>query len=383
MNDKKESYHMTVTISSLSHTMNILKADSEEYNTFSRRVGDHRRRMALSSISSYFPSFRKMMMFFVLIVLSFSVSSCTSRKTIINGLEERDANEIVVFLSSKGIEAYKIQAKSEGPGGGGGAPVFDISVDSDKSTEAMSILNANGLPRRRPQNLLELFNSSGLVPSEMQEKIRFQSGLAAQIAGTIRKIDGILDADVQLSFPEEDPLNPQNKKGAVTASVFIKHQGVLDDPNSQLITKIRRLVASSVQGLSFDNVTVIADKGRFSDTNALSRKSGQGNNVELIKVWSVVVAKESVGRFQTIFLSIVIGLFITTGMALWLFWKIMPVARSMGGIGTIFSSKPFVAAHGIDEIEPTEETDDEDSEPAQTSRKEQKGKKAQENIESP
>ena len=319
---------------------------------------------------------------FLLFLLAFSISGCSSQKTIINGLEEREANEIVVFLSSKGIDAYKVQAKSDSPGGGGGPPMFNIVVDSSKSTEAMSVLNSNGLPRRRPQNLLQLFNAGGLVPSEMQEKIRFQAGLAEQVASTIRKIDGILDADVQLSFPEEDPLNPQQKKGAVTASVFIKHQGVLDDPNNQLVTKIRRLVASSVQGLSFDNVTVIADKGRFSDaTSQADSKVGQGNSPELIKIWTVVVAKDSSSRFQTIFVTVAAALFVTAAFALWFLWKLLPVARSAGGISAIFSFKPFVTAHGSEQIDP-ELSGEESEEGQETGLPEQKGKKAQENIES-
>ncbi len=317
---------------------------------------------------------------FLSLILGLLLTGCSSQKTIINGLDEREANEIIVFLSSKGIDAYKTQAKSEGPGGGGGGITFDIAVDSDKAVDAMAVLNANGLPRKRAQNLLQLFNAGGLVPSELQEKVRFQSGLAEQIAGTIRKIDGILDADVQLSFPEEDPLNPQNKKGAVTASVFVKHQGVLDDPNSQLVTKIRRLVASSVQGLNFDNVTVISDKARFSDTSPQAKGRSTSGNTEMVKIWSVVVAKESVNRFQMIFLSVTVALVIVSGFALWFFWKLLPVARVMGGAGSIFSFKSFVVPHGEGEMLP-DEGEEEEAEAANTPKKE--AKKAQENIESP
>lgn len=342
------------------------------------------RLFSCSMNSSLYSLMRRSFLFVSLFFLLFALSGCSSQKTISNGLEERDANEIIVFLSSKGIQAYKVQAKAEGPGGGNGPLMFDILVDSDQATNALTILNANGLPRRRPQKLLELFNAGGLVPSEMQEKIRFQSGLAEQIAGTIRKIDGILDAEIQLSFPEEDPLNPQNKKGAVTASVFIKHQGVLDDPNSQLVTKIRRLVASSVQGLNFDNVTVIADKGRFADslTSPGQKDASGGNQVELQKVWTVFVAKDSVGRFQTIFLSTLVMLFLVTACALWLFWKVLPIARSMGGVRAIFSFQPLMPTHGAEEVEPDPDADEE-GESDDASPDVKKGKKAQENIESP
>ncbi|MBS0654788.1 MAG: type III secretion inner membrane ring lipoprotein SctJ, partial [Verrucomicrobia bacterium] len=235
-------------------------------------------------------------------IASFGITGCESTTTIVNGLDEREANEIMVLLANRNIKSYKIQEKAA-TGGGSKTVLWDIAVDSSDTTLAMSILNANGLPRRRSENLLELFSAGGLVPSDLQEKIRYRAGLADQIANTIRKIDGIVDADVQLSFPEEDPLNPNAPKGKVTASVYVKHTGILDDPNSHLITKIRRLVASSVPGLNYDDVTVIPDRARFSELPAGEETAAQPENV---KVWGLVVAKTSVFRLQMIFFSLCI-----------------------------------------------------------------------------
>lgn len=183
-----------------------------------------------------------------------------------NNLDEREANEIIVFLSTKGIPATKVQAASEGGAGPGKAVMWNIVVDSDQANEAMGLLNQVGLPRRRSENLLGIFSNVGLVPSGMQEKIRYQAGLAEQIASTIRKIDGVLDADVQISFPEEDPLNPNANKQKITASVYVKHNGILDDPNAHLTSRIKRLVSGSINGLDYDNVTVIGDRARYSES---------------------------------------------------------------------------------------------------------------------
>ena len=317
----------------------------------------------------------------LLLTLVFAFSGCASRKTIINGLDERDANEIMVFLSSKGIETYKVKAVSEAPGGaGGGAVLWDISVDSDRATDAMALLNANGLPRRKGQNLLEIFNAGGLVPSEMQEKIRYQSGLAAQIASTIRKIDGILDADVQLSFPQEDPLNPKAQKPPVTASVFVKHNGVLDDPNSQLIPKIRRLVAGSVQGLNFENVTVIPDRARFSESSSQLQSRLSPQSVELVKVWTVPVAKEAVGRFQMLFFSLIAVTAVFALTTFWMLWKIIPVARECGGLRYIFSTRPLELL--LPPPPPPKEEPGAGVKEGKSKKPEDKGPKVQENVES-
>lgn len=321
-------------------------------------------------------SIMRVLNFALFIFLIFGCAGCASKKTIINGLEERDANEILVFLASKGIEANKVKAISEAPGGAGGPALYDISVDSDRATEAMAILNANGLPRRSTKKLLELFTAGGLVPSEMQEKIRYQSGLAEQIAGTIRKIDGVLDADVQLSFPEEDPLNPKAQKAPVTASVFVKHNGVLDDPNSQLIPKIRRLVAASVDGLNFENVTVIPVRASFSESPAQLQARLLPTNVELVKVWTVPIAKEAVPKFQALFFTLIALTAIFILATFWLLWKIIPVTRACGGVKSLFVLRPLELKEEAPPEAAAKPPEGEAPKP------EEKGPKVQENVES-
>lgn len=316
---------------------------------------------------------------FIMVALCCTFSSCSSRKVIINGLDERDANEILVFLAAKNIDAYKIKAVSEGAGGGKGPTLWDISVDNEKVTEAMALLNANGLPRRRGQNLLEIFAAGGLVPSEMQDKIRYQAGLSDQIASTIRKIDGVLDADVQLSFPEEDPLNPRAIKPPITAAVFVKHNGILDDPNSQLIPKIRRFVAASVQGLSYDNVTVIADRARFSEASDLLSKQISPSGAELVRVWTIPIAKGSVGRFQAIFVGLITLTALFVLATFWLLWKIIPVAQECGGISHILSLHPLELSSHV----PTEIVEGPAVEEKGEALPEEKKPKVQENVESP
>ncbi|MCB1111285.1 MAG: type III secretion inner membrane ring lipoprotein SctJ [Chlamydiales bacterium] len=286
--------------------------------------------------------------FLPLLLLCFCLpllTSCDSRKTIVHGLDEKEANEIIVFLASKGIEAGKVQ-NTEGTGSGPQKQVlWDIAVDNDVSKEAMSELNQSGLPRRRGQNLLNIFSNVGLVPTDMQEKIRYQAGLAEQIASTIRKIDGVLDAEVQISFPEDDPLNPGKKKEDITASVYVKHSGVLDNPNAHLATKIRRLVTGSVTGLKYDNVTLILDRARYSDYPV----GGFANTEEAkqyVNIWGMVIAKESVTRFRIVFFSMVVVLLLGILAFIWLGWKLFPLLESHGGLKKLFTLKPISGEEG-------------------------------------
>lgn len=263
----------------------------------------------------------------LLLLFVFLLTACTENVAIINGIDERDANEIVVFLASKGIRAEKVAAPSAGGiAGGGGAQLWNIHVPSNMITESMAILNRNGLPRKQGQTLLQLFGDTGLVPTDLQQKIRFQAGLAQQIANTIRQIDGVIDANVQLSVPPEDSGQP------ITTSVYVKHQGVLDNPSSQLVTKIKQLVAGSVAGLKLENVTVISDRSRFTDITLVGEAQLPEEEHEFVNIWGVTVVKSSVSTFRTIFILFAILVVLLFALIGWMIWRVLPLLADKGGL---------------------------------------------------
>ncbi len=313
---------------------------------------------------------QKFLRFFSLSLLALLVAACSSTTTIYHSLDEGDANDIIVYLDNKGIKAYKVQSVT------GGGPqdqvLWDITVANEEEKQAMALLRAAGLPRRQGQSLLTIFEKGALVPSELEEKIRYEAGLGEQVASTIRKIDGVLDAEVLLSFPETDPLNPDRTTGDVTASVYVKHTGVLDDPNTQLVPKIRRLVASAIQGLKFDNVTVITDKARYADISLREQRARIEADKDWVRVWSVIVAKESSRRFQVlffVFLVLILILLVALGWIIWKMHRLIP----KGGVGQYFSFSPFTSEKTAlehkkkrrnegDEDDDDEEEDDDDEE---------------------
>ncbi|HKZ00130.1 MAG TPA: EscJ/YscJ/HrcJ family type III secretion inner membrane ring protein [Rhabdochlamydiaceae bacterium] len=265
------------------------------------------------------------------------LAGCETNMAIINDVDERDANEIVVFLASRGIPAEKSSSISTSPGATAGSPRYNISVPPGKATEAMAILNQNGLPRKQGTNLLELFAKAGLMSSEKEETVRYQAGLAMQIANMILKIDGVIDANVQLSFPDTSNAGlfggattaaPQQK---ITAAVYVKHQGILDDPNSHLITKIKRLVAGSVTGLDVNDVTVISDRSRFTDISlAPQTEPLEAKAKEYVSIWSIVMNKDSAGRFRMLFFLLTFCSILFALAIGWLVWKFYPLLKGKG-----------------------------------------------------
>lgn len=302
--------------------------------------------------------------FLILTLLVCFLTGCQSRRVIVNGLDEKEANEILVFLSNKGINATKVQAIAES-GGAAKTVLWNISVEEDQANDAMALLNQVGLPRRRSQSLLSIFSNVGLVPTGMQDKIRFQEGLAEQIANTIRKIDGVLDAEVRISFPEEDPLNPNAPKQKATASVFVKHNGVLDDPNAHLSTRIKRLVAGSVNGLDYDDVTVIGDRAKYGDLTSSFQTNIGDEDKQYVNVWSIILAKESLTRFRLIFFSFTILLLLLILTLVWLIWKFLPIIQEVMNKKLLFNRHPVQPADlnpeekEVKPVEQEKESDDE------------------------
>ncbi len=233
---------------------------------------------------------------------------------------------------------------------------WNISVKADQKREAMAILSQAGLPRRPVQNLLDLFKDSGLVPSELQQEIRYQTGLAEQIAGVIRKMDGIVDAEVQLAFPKEDPLNPNAKKGKISASVYVKHTGVLNDPNSLVISRIRSLVSGSVPELSYDNVTVVPDLARYREATPSGGEEGmKSGDKPLVSIWTIIIAKESVTRFRIIFFSFFVTVVILLVLLSLLIFRIMPILHAAKTSGSLLSFKRIHPEDVVKKEEPKPE----------------------------
>lgn len=271
-------------------------------------------------------------------------TGCESNQTIINNIDERQANEIIVFLSSYGIAAQKLPSVSSGGvGGSGPSNMWNIAVTPTQTTQAMAILNRVGLPRRKTTSLLDMFAQTGLMSSDKQDTIRYQAGLEKDLENMIEQIDGVVDAVVKLSFPEEQGIGMETgPKEKPRAAVFVKHEGVVDNPNSHLVTKIKRLVASSVPELTFDNVTVVSDRSRFTDVSPQGDSLSTLPEQQMATLWSITMSESSVSRFRSLFFTLCLLIVILAALAGWVVWKLYPFLPN-GGLKKLFSLQPLTS----------------------------------------
>jgi flagellar M-ring protein FliF len=181
-----------------------------------------------------------------------------------SNLADDDAGKIVQELQDKKIP-YKT--------GSGGT----ILVASDKVYDVRLQLAAQGLPEGGGVGF-EIFDNTNFTTSEFVQKLNYRRALEGELSRTIRSLAEVQQCRVHLVVPDKSIFAFQQTKQDASAAVFISlKQG--RKLNSGEVDGIIHLVASSVEGLSPENITVVDNKGELlqkpNDDSMLSLSSSQ------------------------------------------------------------------------------------------------------------
>jgi flagellar M-ring protein FliF len=136
----------------------------------------------------------------------------------------------------------------------GGADVMVAAGDLAKARVALA---KGGLPMSgRPG--LELFDQPSWGMTDFTQRINYRRALEGELERTIGQMRGIDKAQVHLVLHETEGFAAQDRP--TEASVVLKLKGETDP---EVVKGITHLVASSVEGLSSDRVTIVDDAGRL------------------------------------------------------------------------------------------------------------------------
>lgn len=163
-----------------------------------------------------------------------------------SGLDDQTLSEVIAGLESQGVD-YRLE-----PAGS------QVLVPQADVYRARAALAADGINGTSSSQGYELLDEQGLGASEFKQAIDYQRALEGELSRTLIAMDAISSATVHLVLPEE-ALFAENQEPA-SASV------VLDSIRALRVDEIETVafvVASAVEGLEADSVTVAHVDGRI------------------------------------------------------------------------------------------------------------------------
>lgn len=186
----------------------------------------------------------------VLIVVLFWTAG-TNYEVLFSNLSPQDAGKIVEKLKEKKID-YQLE-------GGGNT----ILVPTDKVYDLRLQFAQEGLPESSSVGY-EIFDKTNLGMTDFIQQINYRRALEGELSRTIEQIDAVSRAKVHIVIPKEALFKEDEKKP--TASVILKLKRSAAPPR-ETVQAISHLIASSVEGLAPESVTIVDTRGRILSQN--------------------------------------------------------------------------------------------------------------------
>jgi flagellar M-ring protein FliF len=173
-----------------------------------------------------------------------------------SNLDLKEASSISQALDQAGI---KYEAKGDGS---------TIMVPRDKVASTRLMLSSKGLPTSGSVGYEIFDNQSALGQTDFVQNLNRQRALEGELARTIRSLDGVTFARVQLVMPKRQLFEDDAEEP--TASVVIGVAG--REPSADQVRALQNLVAGAVPNLKPARVTIV-------DQNAKLLGGGDGDAV--------------------------------------------------------------------------------------------------------
>jgi len=150
-----------------------------------------------------------------------------------------------------------------------------IMVPKDRVTRLRMKLAEDGVPKGGGVGYEIFDKSEALGTTSFVQNINSLRALEGELSRTIRAIDRVQAARVHLVLPER-PLFARDKVEP-SASIVLKVRGALDQSQ---VRAIRHLVASAVNGLTPQRVSIVDEGGRLLADGAADAQGGAGNSAD-------------------------------------------------------------------------------------------------------
>lgn len=185
-------------------------------------------------------------------------SSTPSYAPLFTNLAAKDASAIVDKLSASSTP-YQLADGGQ-----------TIMVPQNDVYSLRLQMSAAGLPAQADTGY-SLLDTEGLTTTEFMQQVDYQRALEGELEKTIDSINGVTSASVHLAIPQQDVFSDSTNK--TTASVLVGTSPGTELAGSQ-VEAIVHLVASSVEGLDPNQVTVVGADGTVLSTAGQTTAGG-------------------------------------------------------------------------------------------------------------
>ena len=158
-----------------------------------------------------------------------------------------DAATVVQKLKESGVE-YRLAD-------GGGS----VLVPSAKLAESRLALAAAGLPKSGRSGF-ELFDKNSFGATEFVEHINYQRALEGELERSVMSLAGVEQARVHLTLPKESVFLDQQQPAKASVMVKLRPGAQISTQN---VTAVTNLVASAVEGLAPESVSLVDMEGNL------------------------------------------------------------------------------------------------------------------------
>jgi flagellar M-ring protein FliF len=188
--------------------------------------------------------------FFAFVIMRVTTPQMT---TLFTDLSVEDSSGIIKDLERQGIQ---FELRNEGS---------IIMVPKDKVTRLRMKLAEGGLPKGGGVGYEVFDKSDALGTTSFVQNINHLRALEGELARTIRAIDRVQAARVHLVLPERPLFSRETPEPS--ASIVLRVRGALE---AQQIRAIRHVVASAVNGLKPQRVSIVDEAGQLLADGAQS-----------------------------------------------------------------------------------------------------------------
>ena len=205
-----------------------------------------------------------LMGFFAFLIMRVTAPQMT---TLFSDLSLEDSSAIIKDLER---QAIPYEMKNDGA---------MLLVPKDRVARLRMKLAETGLPKGGSVGYEIFDKSDALGTTSFVQNINHLRALEGELARTIRALDRVQSARVHLVLPER-PLFARDK-AEPTASIVLKVRGALEP---QQVRAIRHLVASAVNGLKPQRVSVVDETGRLLADGSIQDPALGGVNADERKI---------------------------------------------------------------------------------------------------